>query len=208
MADARILRVSGFTRDSKHYGDHLVYEALGSKWSRYHARCGCGQDWVTAHAEQAGFTVVRRGSGFVALVGPGLTEGVDETKLTTNALWQAVTGTPGTQDWYETVRLFERSEHEDGESEKVRKTTSAADRAARRERDAAAKREPLTEAQLNYLRTLVTKVSRERFDDEFNSAIRGSTVKPRQPEEKTAQLIKRLTKSTARKLITALVGSS
>ena len=110
--------MSGFTRDSKHYGDRLVYEALGSKWARYHAHCGCGQDWVTAHAEPAGFTVARKGCGFVALVGPGLTEGVDEEKLTTNALWQAVTGTPGTQDWYESVRVFERPAQEGGEPKK------------------------------------------------------------------------------------------
>lgn len=200
--------MSGFTRDSKHYGDRLVYEALGSKWARYHARCGCGQDWVTAHAEQAGFTVVRKGGGFVALVGPGLTEGVDEEKLTTNVLWQAVTGSPGSQDWYESVRVFERPAQEGGEPEKkVRKTATPADRAARRDRDAAAKREPLTEAQLNYLRKLVTNVSRERFDQAFSSAIRGSAVQQRQPEEKTEQLIQRLTKPTARLLITALVGS-
>ena len=85
----------------------------GSKWARYHARCGCGQDWVTAHAELAGFTVVRKG-GFVALVGPGLTEGVDEGKLTTNAVWQAVTGTPRRQDWSETVHVFERRAHQEG----------------------------------------------------------------------------------------------
>ena len=128
--------MSGFTRDSKHYGDRLVYESLGSKWARYHARCGCGQDWVSAHAEPAGFTVVRKGSGFVALVGPGLTEGVDEEKLTTNALWQAVTGTPGSQDWYESVRVFERPAQAGGEPEKkVRKTATPADRAAKRDRE-------------------------------------------------------------------------
>lgn len=62
--------VSGFTRAVEVYGDRLVYEALGSKWDRYHARCGCGRDWVSAYAESAGFTVVRVGNGFVALVGP------------------------------------------------------------------------------------------------------------------------------------------
>lgn len=196
--------MSGFTRDSKHYGESLVYEALMSKWDRYHARCGCGQDWVTAHAEPSGFAVVRRGNGFVALVGPGLTECVDEAKLTTNALWKAVTGTEGSQDWYESVRVFERSASEDGETAPVRKKT-AAERAARRERDAA-NREPLTAAQLNYLRKLVTKVSRERFDQAFSFAIRGSAVRPRHADEKTAQVIERLTKPTARKLISALVG--
>ena len=28
--------MSGFTRDTQRYGDKLVYEALGSKWRRYH----------------------------------------------------------------------------------------------------------------------------------------------------------------------------
>jgi len=100
--------MSGFTRDTHHYGDRLVYEALTSKWDRYHARCGCGRDWVTAHTEPAGFTVVRNGTGFVALTGPGLTEDVDEAQLTTNSLWQVVTGTEGEQDWFETVRVINR----------------------------------------------------------------------------------------------------
>ncbi|MFD3421022.1 hypothetical protein [Streptomyces decoyicus] len=37
--------MSGFTRDTKYYGDRLVYEPLESKWGRYHAthcRCGMG----------------------------------------------------------------------------------------------------------------------------------------------------------------------
>jgi hypothetical protein len=37
---------------------------------------------------------VRSGSGWVALTGPGMTEGVDESALTANALWEAVTGKP------------------------------------------------------------------------------------------------------------------
>jgi hypothetical protein len=74
--------VSGFTRDTRYYGDRLVYEALLSKWSRDHARCRCGNNWITHHAEPAGFTVVRKGNGFVALVGPGLTEDVDEAAPT------------------------------------------------------------------------------------------------------------------------------
>jgi hypothetical protein len=199
--------MSGFTRDSKHYGDRLVYEALMSKWDRHHSRCGCGQDWVTSHAEPAGFAVVRRGSGFVALVGPGLTEDVDESRLTTNALWRAVTGTEGSQDWFESVRSFDRSNTVDDESSSVRKRTPA-ERAARREREAAAKREPITEAQLGYLRNLVTKVSSERFDQAFTLAIRGSVVEPRRDNEKTAQVIERLTKPAARKLISDLVGSA
>ncbi|WP_330461680.1 hypothetical protein OIB37_35415 [Streptomyces sp. NBC_00820] len=36
-------------------------------------------------------------TGYYGLVGPRLTEGVDESALTVNALWEAVTGKPGTQ---------------------------------------------------------------------------------------------------------------
>lgn len=97
--------MSGFTRGGR-YGDRLVYEALQSKWVRYHRHCTCGKDWVEAHAIPAGFTVVKAGNGWVGLVGPGLTEGVDEDKLTVNALWEAVTGRPGSQSWYEDVTLL------------------------------------------------------------------------------------------------------
>ncbi|MET8054535.1 hypothetical protein ABZU75_43875 [Streptosporangium sp. NPDC005286] len=41
----------------------------------------------------------------MALTGPGLTEDVDESALTANALWEAVTGKPGTQDWHDSVNL-------------------------------------------------------------------------------------------------------
>lgn len=97
--------MSGFTRDSRRYGDVLVYEALDTKWSRYHVRhCGCGQHWYEAHALPAGFEAVHLGGGFIALVGDGLTTGVDDSRLTANALWEAVTGKPGTQDWFDKVR--------------------------------------------------------------------------------------------------------
>lgn len=88
------------------YGDRLVYEALQSKWVRYHRHCTCGNDWVAAHAIPAGFTIVKAGSGWVGLVGPGLTEGVDEDKPTVNALWEAVTGRPGSQSWFEDVTVL------------------------------------------------------------------------------------------------------
>lgn len=195
--------MSGFTRDPRKYGDRLVYEALLSKWQRYHSRCGCGQDWVTAHAEPAGFTVVRQGAGYVTLVGPGLTEGVDEDALTTNALWEAVTGTEGAQGWFETVQVFQPL---DPEAEKARKAVNDAAWAQKRERSAAAKTEPLTDPQLRYLSSLVTKVSRERFDDDFDRAHKGSSVEARSPEEEPQQVIGRLTKDVARKLITALSG--
>jgi hypothetical protein len=198
--------VSGFTRDSHHYGERLVYEALTSKWDRCHVRCGCGRDWVTAHAEPAGFSVVRSGSGFVALVGPGLTEDVDEDQLTTNALWQAVTGTEGDQGWFEQVRVVERPALSPEEQEQG-KAANRVKHAEQRERTAKAKTELLTSPQLNYLRTLASKVSRERFDEDFARAIKGSTVAPRSADEKTQQVIERLTKDAARKLITALKGS-
>lgn len=195
--------MSGFTRDIKRYGDQLVYEALGSKWGRYHgSHCGCGLDWVSAHAEPAGFTVVRQGSGWVALVGPGLTEGVDESALTTNALWEAVTGKPGTQDWYETVRVTDRSEA----AEAKRKAEYDAYNAARRERSKAAKNLPATEAQLRYLNTLVGKVGRERFAAEYDKAIKGAGIAACSVDEGVEQALGRLTKAAAQKLITALVG--
>ncbi|MER5375896.1 hypothetical protein [Streptomyces sp. NPDC002553] len=91
-------------------GDELVCGALGRKWRRYHdTHCGCGLNWVTEHAEPAGFTVVRAASGWVVLVGPGLTEGVDKSSLTANALWEAVTGKPG-EGWVETPHVIDRSE--------------------------------------------------------------------------------------------------
>lgn len=195
--------MSGFTRDSKHYGDRLVYEALGSKWDRYHSHCGCGQDWLSAHAEPAGFTVVRKGSGFVALVGPGLTEGVDEDRLTTNALWEAVTGRPGVQNWFEPVRTFDRSPESETGTKSIR---TEKERAVRRAQDAAQRRAPITPAQLGYLQKLVTSVSRQQFDEALTSAVKGSPVEARRPDEKTAQVIERMTKLTARKLIAALVG--
>jgi hypothetical protein len=198
--------MSGFTRDPYHYGDRLVYEALTSKWDRYHAHCGCGSDWVTAHAEPAGFTVVRNGSGFVALTGQGLTDDTDEDRLTTNVLWQVVTGTEGEQDWFETVRVIDRPVLTPEEEQ--RKAAKRARYAEQRERSAKAKAEPLTGPQLNYLRTSVTKVSRERFDEDFTRAVEGSTIAPRAPEEKTQEVIERLTKDAARKLITALKGAN
>lgn len=195
--------MSGFTRDTKRYGDRLVYEALGSKWGRYHGKhCGCGLNWVTAHAEPAGFTVVRQGNGWVALVGPGLTEGVDESTLTTNALWEAITGDPGAQDWYETVRITDRSEA----AETTRKAEHDAYWAERRERAEAAKKSPATEAQLKYLNTLVSRVGRERFDAEYNKTVKGTDIAARDANERTQQALRRLTKAAARKLITALAG--
>jgi hypothetical protein len=92
------------------YGGLLVYEPLDSKWRRYHARCrqsGCTGDWLD-HALKAGFRQVGKHQGYFGLVGPGLTEGVDESRLTANALWEAVTGIPGNQDWHETVHVVER----------------------------------------------------------------------------------------------------
>lgn len=193
--------MSGFTRDPRYYDDQIVYEALLIKWRRYHARCGYGQDWVGAHAEPAGFTVVRRGSGFVALVGPGLTSDVDESRLTANALWEAVTGSPGTQDWFEKVHVMDRSPAVEAERKKVNDEYYG----ARRERSKAAQAEPLSAAQLKYLTSLASKTSRERFTEEFVRAVKGSIVAPVGAKEKTAAALARLTKAAARKLITALL---
>lgn len=193
--------MSGFTRDTKRYGDKLVYEALGSKWRRYHdTHCGCGLNWVTEHAEPAGFTVVRSGTGWVALTGPGLTEDVDESALTTDALWKAVTGKPG-MGWVESVKIADRAQAA-SEGHKV----SGADAAARRERPTKAAPEPATDKQLKYLTTLVGKVGRERFDTAFNTVVHGTDIAPRRADEKTGQALRRLTKAAARKLITTLVG--
>ncbi len=194
--------MSGFTRDPLHYGDELVYEALQGKWRRYHQYCGCGQDWVEAHAIPAGFRVVRRRPGFVALVGPGLTEGVDEERLTTNALWEAVVGAPGGQDWFEQVHVFERSPEELDRSAPRRQPARDPER---RDWEAKARKEPVTEAQARYLASLASKISRERFDELYAAAAQRSGIEQRQPEEKTAAMIARLTKATARQLITSLV---
>ncbi|MFB6876326.1 hypothetical protein [Streptomyces sp. NPDC056323] len=196
--------MSGFARDPKYYGDRLVYEPLERKWAGYHARhCGCGQDWLEAHAVPAGFTVIPRGkTGYYGLVGPGLTEGVDEEKLTTDALWEAVTGKPGTQTWYESVHITCRSP----ESEAARKEQNERIYAPRRERAEKTKTEPATPAQVKYLTTLAEKVGKERFDAEFAKVIKGSGIEPRAPRQRCATAAKRLTKAKARKLITALVG--
>ncbi|WP_285509604.1 hypothetical protein [Streptomyces sp. NBRC 13847] len=156
---------------------------------------------MTEHAEPAGFTVVKSGSGWVALAGPGLTEDVDESALTANALWEAVTGKPG-EGWVESVRVIDRRET----AEAHRKAANDAAYADRRERAAKAKTEPATAAQLKYLNTLVAKAGRERFDAAYNKAVKGAGVAPRGAEEKTGQALGRLTKAAARKLITALVG--
>ncbi|WOX19922.1 hypothetical protein [Streptomyces solicathayae] len=196
--------MSGFARDPQYYGDRLVYEPLESKWSRYHAtHCGCGQDWLTAHAIPAGFTVIPRGkTGYYGLVGPGLTEGVDEQALTANALWEAVTGKPGTQTWHETVHVTCRSP----EAEAARKAENERIYGPRRERAAKARTERATDKQLAYLAKLAETAGKERFDAEFFKVIKGTDIKPRAPRERMTTASKRLTKAAARKLIGALVA--
>ncbi|MEV0750492.1 hypothetical protein AB0I75_35700 [Streptomyces sp. NPDC050273] len=196
--------MSGFARDPKYYGDRLVYEPLERKWAGYHARhCGCGRDWLEAHAVPAGFTVIPRGkTGYYGLVGPGLTEGVDEEKLTANALWEAVTGQPGTQTWYEGVHITCRTP----ESEAALKEHYKQVYAPAQERRKKAKTVPATEAQVKYLTTLAEKVGKELFDAEFAKVVKGSDIAPRAPRQRCATAAKRLTKERAHKLITALVG--
>ncbi|MEU9994200.1 hypothetical protein [Streptomyces sp. NPDC050848] len=186
-----------------------MYEPLDSKWRRYHAtHCDCGQDWLTAHAIPAGFTVIPRGkSGYYGLVGPGLTEGVDETALTTNALWEAVTGQPGTQTWHEQVHITCRTP----EAEAARKAANDAHygriRRESAKRKATAKVEPATDKQLKYLASLAERVGTERFDTEFAKAVKDTDIKPRAPRERTTTASKRLTNAAARKLISALVDA-
>ncbi|MEU9056453.1 hypothetical protein AB0D37_39715 [Streptomyces sp. NPDC048384] len=201
--------MSGFARDTKYYGDRLVYEPLERKWAGYHARyCGCGRDWLEAHAIPAGFTVIPRGkTGYYGLVGPGLTEGVDEEALTANALWEAVTGEPGTQTWREQVHITCRSP----EAEAARKAANDEYYGHIREesakRKAVAEKTPITETQLTYLTRLIAQVGVQRFDAEYVKAVRNTTIDPRAPRERTATAAKRLTKAAAHKLIDALVAS-
>lgn len=91
--------MSGFT----YHDDTLVYEPLVSRWSRYHDNyCGCDKDWLEVHvAPIEGFRVTENQWGYPAVTGPGLTENVDMDNLTTNTLWELVTGTPGNQTWPE-----------------------------------------------------------------------------------------------------------
>lgn len=116
-----------------------------------------------------------------------------------------MTGTDGAQDWFEPVRVIERPVLTPEQAE-GRKAANKILYAEQRERSAKAKAEPLTAPQLSYLRTLVTKVSRDRFDEDFARAIKGSSVVPKAADETTQQVIERLTKDAARKLITALKG--
>lgn len=146
--------------------------------------------------------IPRGRTGYYGLVGPGLTEGVDEEKLTADALWEAVTGKPGAQTWYESVHITCRSP----EAEAARKAENERIYAPQRERAEKAKTELTTEAQVKYLTTLAEKVGKERFDAEFAKVIKGSDIAPRAPRQRCATAAKQLTKARARKLITALVG--
>lgn len=81
---------------------------------------------------------------------------MDEEKLTADALWEAVTGKPGTQTWYESVHITWRSP----EAEAARKAENERIYAPRRERAEKAKTERATEAQVKYLTTLAEKVGK------------------------------------------------
>ncbi|WP_309030897.1 hypothetical protein [Streptomyces alfalfae] len=102
---------------------------------------------------------------------------MDEERLTADALWEAVTGKPGAQTWYESVHITCRSP----EAEAARKAENERIYAPRRERAEKAKTELATEAQVKYLITLAEKVGKERFDAEFAKVIRGSDIAPRAP---------------------------
>ncbi|QRP42957.1 hypothetical protein [Amycolatopsis sp. FDAARGOS 1241] len=141
---------------------------------------------------------MRTGRGFVALIGPGLTEDVDEARLTTNALWEAVTGEPGTQHRHEQVKVVDRGEKAEAE----RKASNERFYGAKRQRAQAAAKEPATDAQLRYLSSLVNQVSTEVFDAQFAIAVKGTGIVPRRPRETALQAVSPLTKATARTLIT------
>lgn len=87
---------------------------------------------------------------------PGLTEGVDEEALTCTALWEAVTGTPGTQTWHETVRVTCRNEA----AEAARKAENERTHGPWRERAGKTLTEPATGKQISYLNKLVAQVAR------------------------------------------------
>ncbi|MFF0063009.1 hypothetical protein ACFYRC_15975 [Streptomyces sp. NPDC005279] len=48
------------------------------------------------------------------------------------------------------------------------------------------------------------KLGKERFDAEFDKAVKSTAIKQRAPNERTATAAKRLTKPAARELINAL----
>lgn len=198
--------MSGFTRDPKYYGDQLVYEALYSKWRRYHSHCSCNEDWLTAHAEQAGFKVVRKGSGFVALVGKGLTVDVNEERLTANALWEAVTGLEGTQDWFERIVTVDRSP----EVEAVRKAENDKYYSELRERSRTAKQasrnNTITPNQISYLRDLANIAEVSVFKKAFKRSVQDTIVKTMGRDESLEKSIERLDKLTASKLIAELTN--
>ena len=195
--------MSGFTRDTKHYGDRLVYEALDSKWRGYHARCRCGGHW-SDHLEPAGFTVARQGNGFVALTGPGLTEEVNEAALTTNALWEAVTGQSGAQTWFDTVQVIDRSEKAEAKRKADNDRYYKELRARSEANKKAAKKQPPTPAQCRYLTFLTSQLDVEHFDVELAKALKGTRIAKRKRGEEPAKVIDRLTKDTAHTLISLL----
>lgn len=100
-------------------------------------------------------------------------EGVDETALTTNALWQAVTGAPG-EGWIEEVHVVDRSP-----AQAQYKVEREAHYAQKRERAAKSKIEPASGKQIDYLRALIAKTGPDRLDAEFADAIAGTAIAPR-----------------------------
>ena len=172
-----------------------MYELLESTWRRYHAHhCGCDQDWLSAHAEPAGFTVVRDGGGFLALIGPDLTEGVNESALTTDALWLAVTGKAG-GGRIAPVHTVDRS----AAAEAQRKADNDAHYQAVRKRAAAAKVEPASAAQIRYLDNLAARVSRDQLQIEYGRAVKGAGIAPLESHDEPGPALARLTKAAARR---------
>ncbi|MFD5593960.1 hypothetical protein [Streptomyces griseorubiginosus] len=107
---------------------------------------------------------------------------MDEEKLTTDVLWEAVTGKPGCQSWYESVRITCRSP----EAEAARKAENERIYGPRRERGKKAETERASEAHVKYLTALAEKVGKQRFDAEFAKVIKGSDIAPRTPRQHCA----------------------
>ncbi|UNZ21090.1 hypothetical protein [Streptomyces sp. 891-h] len=76
----------------------------------------------------------------------------------------------------------------------------------RRRRVAEAGVESATDKQIRYLLVLASKVRRDRFDAEFNKAVKGTKTAPRSPDETTQAAVRRLTRTTAGRLATALTN--
>jgi hypothetical protein len=163
----------------------------------------CEEDRLSAHAEPAGFMVVRDGGGFVALTGPGLTEGVNESPLTTDALWLVVTGKPGEGGSSPSTP----STAVPPQRPCATPTTTPTTRSCGSE-PPGPKIEPASAAQTRYLDNLTARVSRDQLQTEYDRAVKGTGIAPLQTNEEPGPALRQLTKAAARRLNTALVSAT